>query len=163
MDGNTARYAGPMIELVPREEILDLRSAVLRPGRPRHTAEFPADRAPGTFHVAERAPDGTVIGCGTFMPEPIDGEILDGDPGDAVWRLRGMATAPEHQGEGVGSRVLAAGIAEVAARGGRLLWCNGRVSAAGFYQRHGFTIHGDAFDIPPIGPHFVLTLEIARG
>jgi GNAT superfamily N-acetyltransferase len=152
-----------VIELVSREEIIDLRWSVLRSGRPRHTAELPEDGAPGTFHLAERAPDGTVIGCGSFMPEPLDGAQIDGEPADAVWRLRGMATAPEHQGKGVGSRVLAAGIAEVAARGGRLLWCNGRVSAAGFYQRHGFTIRGDAFDIPPIGPHYVLTREIIRG
>jgi GNAT superfamily N-acetyltransferase len=136
-----------MIECVPREEIFDLRWSVLRAGLPREAAEYPEDAYPQTFHLAARDPDGSVTCCGTFFPDPFDGA--------PAWRLRGMATWPERRGAGVGGRLLEAGVAEVAARGGRLLWCNGRVGAAGFYQRHGFDIRGDVFDLPPIGPHYV--------
>ena len=141
-----------MIEPVPRDDIFDLRWSVLRPGRPRDTAEFPEDAEPGVFHLAARDPDGTVVGCGTFFPQPLDGV--------PAWRLRGMATRPDRQGAGIGGRLLDAGVAVVAERGGRLLWCNGRSSAARFYQRHGFTVRGAEFDIPPIGPHYVFTRDI---
>jgi predicted GNAT family N-acyltransferase len=139
-------YAGSVIiERAPREEIFELRWSVLRPGRPRPTAEFPQDAYPETFHLAARDPDGRVVCCGTFFPDPLDGA--------PAWRVRGMATSPERQGEGIGGRLLETGVAEVAARGGRVLWCNGRAGATTFYQRHGFEIRGDLFDIPGVGPH----------
>ena len=135
-----------VIELVTREEILPLRHAVLRPNLPIETAKYPEDAHPDIFHLADRA-DGTVISCVTFLPQPIDGK--------PAWRLRGMATADAHRGRGVGGRLLESGVAEVARRGGTVVWCNGRSAAVGFYQRHGFLIRGDEFDVPPIGPHFV--------
>ncbi len=136
-----------IVEPVPLADIFKLRWSVLRTGLPRDTAEYPEDKLPDTFHLAARDPDGTVVCCGTFFPDPFDGA--------PAWRLRGMATLPQRRGEGIGGLLVEAGVAEVARRGGPLLWCNGRVSAAGFYQRHGFRISGDVFDIPPIGPHYV--------
>ena len=35
----------------------------------------------------------------------------------------------------------------------RLFWCNARVPALRFYQRHGWRIVSDQFDIPTAGPH----------
>lgn len=140
------------IEQVPLEEIFELRWSVLRTGLPRATAQYPEDADPRVFHLAARESGGTVVCCGTFFPEP-----LDGTP---AWRLRGMATSPERRGQGIGGRLLEAGVAAVAARVGRLLWCNGRVSAADFYQRHGFVITGRAFDVPPIGPHHLFIRHI---
>jgi GNAT superfamily N-acetyltransferase len=148
----SAVYAGRVIECVSREEIFELRWSVLRPGLPRTAAQYPQDADPRTFHLAARDPDGHVVGCGTFFPDPLDGV--------PAWRLRGMATEPRRQGAGIGSRLLATGVAEVATRGGRLLWCNGRAGVAGFYQRHGFEIRGDVFDIPPIGPHYIFVRAI---
>lgn len=141
------------IERVTREEILDLRWFVLRPGRPRQTAEFPEDTHADVVHLAARDPDGAVVSCATFLPEPLDGE--------PAWRLRGMATSPAWQGKGIGGRLLESGVLAVAGRGGRLLWCNGRVSAEGFYLRHGFVARGDVFDVAPIGPHYVFTRAVA--
>jgi GNAT superfamily N-acetyltransferase len=143
-----------VIECVPREEIFELRWSVLRPGLPREAAQYAADHLPDVFHLAARDPDGTVVCCGTFFPDPLDGT--------QAWRLRGMATTPARRAQGIGGRLLDAGVAEVAARGGRLLWCNGRVGAAAFYQRHGFAIRGEAFDIPPIGPHYVFIRDVTR-
>mgnify|MGYP003407697792 CR=1 FL=1 len=146
----------PRIELVDRDVIFDLRRAVLRPGLPAQASVYPEEDHPEVFHLAARdLHAGTVIGCATFFPQ-----ALDGQPG---WRFRGMATAAEQRGRGIGSAVLARGIAEVAGRGGRLVWCNGRTNAAGFYQRHGFSKHGEEFDVPPLGPHFVFVRHIPSG
>jgi len=48
----------------------------------------------------------------------------------------------------------------IRAHGGRLLWCNARVVALGFYERLGFVTEGPEFDIHPIGPHYVMTRQL---
>ena len=42
----------------------------------------------------------------------------------------------------------------------RLLWCNARVTAADFYRKLGFEIVSDEFDIPNIGPHYLMKLDL---
>jgi predicted GNAT family N-acyltransferase len=141
-----------MIELVTREVILPLRHKVLRPNLPADSAKYAEDSHPEIFHLADRDDDGAIIACVTFLPQAIDGE--------AAWRFRGMATAAEHRNRGVGGRLLEAGIAEAARRGGKLVWCNGRSAATGFYQRHGFVIRGEEFELPPVGWHFVFVRQL---
>jgi GNAT superfamily N-acetyltransferase len=148
----TLAYRVRVVERVTRDEILPVRHSVLRPGLPVETAFYPEDDGPDVFHLAERD-GGAVIACATFFPEPLDGE--------PAWRFRGMATLPEYRSRGVGGRLLEAGVAEVARRGGTLVWCNGRSGAAAFYRRHGFGIRGDEFDLPPIGPHYRFVRALA--
>jgi len=143
----------PLIGLADRAEIFDLRRAVLRPGLPPAASVYPEEGHPETFHLAARDPHtGAVIGCATFFPQE-----LDGGP---AWRFRGMATTAERRGQGIGAAILRHGVAEVARRGGRLVWCNGRTSAGGFYERNGFARRGAEFDVPPLGPHFVFVRSI---
>lgn len=144
------------IELADRSEIFDLRRSVLRPHLPPEASVYPEEGHPDTFHLAARDPGtGAVIGCATFFPQPLDGE-----PG---WRFRGMATVTDLRGRGVGAAVLRRGIAEVARRGGRLVWCNGRTGAAGFYERNGFSRRGAEFDVPPLGPHYLFVRYLPAG
>lgn len=136
---------------VTRDEILPLRHAVLRPHLPLSAAMYPEDSNPEIFHLGMRL-EGRLIACATFFPEPLDGR--------PAWRLRGMATLPEHRNAGHGGRLLEAGAAEIASRGGTLLWCAGRKSAVPFYLRHGFVIQGEEFEVPALGPHFVLVRDL---
>ncbi|MFP8882660.1 GNAT family N-acetyltransferase [Streptomyces mangrovi] len=161
--------------LVPASEILGLRREVLRPGLPREAAVFPEDGDPAAFHIAsyEGAYEGfregdapEVLGCGTFFPEPFPGpfpEPLSGprpDSAATAYRFRGMASAPAARGRGHGAAVLRAGTAEAAARGAALLWCNGRTTARGFYERQGFRARGEEFVVEGVGPHLVFVREI---
>ncbi|AEW93907.1 MULTISPECIES: GNAT family N-acetyltransferase [Streptomycetaceae] len=146
--GPSARTA-----VVPVEEIFELRRAVLRPGRPPGSAVFAEDAEPATFHIAAYTPDGALAACVTFFPEPLPGEE------GPAYRFRGMASAPELRGHGYGAAVLRAGLAEAAARGARIVWCNGRTSARGFYEHHGFAVGGDEFMIEGVGPHFLFTIK----
>ena len=135
------------IEIRPAapQEVIDLRHAVLRAGLPRETAIFSGDDDPATRHfVATSA--GEVVGCVTLLPSTVDGQ--------PAWQLRGMAVTPRLQRGGVGAQLLAAVERFVASeQAPRLLWCNARVPASGFYQRHGWTIVSDVFEIPSAGPH----------
>jgi predicted GNAT family N-acyltransferase len=141
------------VSAVPRAVIVEESDAettyplwrdVLREGRP---VPRPADPA-GTFHLAARTGDGQVVGVVRFSPAPCPWRTAS-----SPWQLRGMATDATVRGAGVGRAMVAAGMARVAERGGDLVWCDARVTAAGFYERMGFTVVTGEFDKPGIGPH----------
>ncbi|RKN45715.1 GNAT family N-acetyltransferase [Streptomyces hoynatensis] len=144
--------------VVPLSEIYELRWAVLRPGLPRESAEFAEDGGPHTFHLAAyEGEEPAVLGCITVFPDPFPAPH---PLSAAAFRFRGMASAPEVRGRGYGAAVLAAATRESAARGARLLWCNGRTEATGFYKSQGFSVVGEEFVIEGVGPHLVFSREI---
>jgi predicted GNAT family N-acyltransferase len=129
-----------------------LRGAVLRPGRP---VEIPGDDAPTTFHLAARTAEGQVVGVVRFHPNPCPWRP------DAVsaWQLRGMATDPAVRGTGAGRALVAEGLARVVRLGADLVWCDARAAAAGFYERMGFRVVTEPYEISPIGPHLGMVIE----
>jgi predicted GNAT family N-acyltransferase len=131
-----------------------LRLDVLRPGQPPASAVYPGDDHATSVHLAAQADD-QVVGIASLYCE-----ARDGGPAPA-WRLRGMATAPSVRGTGVGAALVRACVEHVAAQGGGELWCNARVSASGFYVRHGFEVVGERFEIEGIGAHEVMRREVA--
>ena len=135
-----------MILRVEAARILPLRRAVLRPTLSVEESSYAEDDLPSTVHLASVDDAGTVVGCVTVFPSPLDGE-------PTAWRLRGMATDPSVRSTGVGASLLAEACAAVAGSGARLLWCNARETAEGFYVRYGFEPVGDLFDVPHLGPH----------
>lgn len=124
-------------------EVLDVRHAVLRAGRPRETAVFDGDTKPTTRHWVAVQTD-RVVGVATVIAHE-QPEL----PGAPRWQLRGMAVLPELQGSGIGAALVRAVEAEVDAP----LWCNARESAVPFYSKLGWRTVGEPFDIEPIGPH----------
>lgn len=133
-----------------------LRRAVLRAGREPESAVFPGDDAPGTVHLGAFSGDDLVAVLSLYD------EGSDAMPPPHAWRLRGMATRPGLRGRGIGRALLDAGLAEVAARGGRRLWCNARDGAVAFYRQAGFTVLGDAFELPGIGRHYLMCRSVER-
>jgi predicted GNAT family N-acyltransferase len=142
------------VDEVPAEVTYPLRRAVLRPGG--GNLLWAGDEDPATFHLAARAPDGTVVGVVRFSPAPCPWR---GDA-RAPWQLRGMATGAAARGTGAGRALVAEGLARVAARGGDLVWCDARVTAAGFYARTGFAVVTGEFDKPGIGAHVGMLIDV---
>jgi GNAT superfamily N-acetyltransferase len=139
------------------ETLLDLRHLVLRAGRPRETARMGGDRDAGTLHAAARQ-GGRVVGCASFMRSTVNRELAQeaGLPeGDSAWQLRGMATHPDVRGTGAGARLLDWAEARLRERepSVRVLWCNARTGAVGFYERQGWRVVSAEFDVPEVGPH----------
>lgn len=150
--------APPPVAVAPLAEIVPLRHAVLRPGRPLADAHFAEDALPGTFHLAARPartapPVGVTSVCPVPYPAPARPAPHPALVGPDAWQLRGMAVDPAARRQGVAAALCAAAIDEVAARGGRALWCNARLVAVGVYERAGFLGDGDLFEVPGIGPH----------
>lgn len=130
---------------------LDLRQRVLRPHQTPEQVRAQGDGLPG-IAVLE---DGVVVACASVRPEPMPDDPRDGD-----WRLRGMASDPAVRGKGYGAIALRAALDYARERGGRRVWCNARTGAIGFYERHGFTVVGEEFDLPDAGPHYRAYTEL---
>jgi predicted GNAT family N-acyltransferase len=141
------------VEEVPAEVTYALRGAVLRPDG--GAIVWAGDEDPRTFHLAARSADGAVVGVVRFSPAPCPWRDAR-----APWQLRGMATDPAVRGSGAGRALVVDGLARLAERGADLLWCDARVSAAGFYELMGFAVVTDEYDKPGIGPHVGMLLEV---
>lgn len=77
------------------------------------------------------------------------------------YRLRGMATDPEFQGQGAGSQLLVKGNEILSEKKVPVWWCNARISAAGYYEKAGLSQLGEPFEIEPIGMHKVMYFVLA--
>jgi ribosomal protein S18 acetylase RimI-like enzyme len=137
---------GFVIGEVSLEETRALRRAILRP---HETIESLADHEPADAFAVGAFDDDELVAVGFVAPE--------GEPG--AWRVRGMATAPEARGNGAGTAVLDALLRHAIARGATRVWCNARTPARSLYERAGFRTISEAFELPHMGPHFVMERE----
>jgi len=130
----------------PRERaaLNDLRWRLLREplGLPRGTETLAQDEDATTIHLGAFTQEGQLIGCASLIAN------------EGI-QLRAMAVDGSVQGQGVGAAILqeAGRIADTRQES---LWCQARTYAVGFYERSGWHIEGDLFDVPKIGPHYVM-------
>ena len=137
----------PEIRRATLDEILPLRSEVLRGGGALERALLPGDREGRGDHWGAWI-DGRLVAC-TSLYE------VEGADGSVTTQLRGMATAPDLRNAGIGGALLEAAIAAWEANPNRIepLWCNARIRAVPFYGRHRFAEIGEPFDVPGVGAH----------
>jgi len=128
---------------IPLARTRALRQAVLRPHET--LAELAAHEPPDAYAVGAFAGD-ELVAVGFIAP--------DGEPGG--WRIRGMATDPGARGRGAGTTILAALIDHGIEHGATRVWCNARTPARSLYERAGMRIVYAEFELPEIGPHFVM-------
>ncbi len=127
-----------------------LRRDILRAGSP--AAVFPDDHHAVHLGVYDGL---ALVGCGNVRPDPAPWE-----PAVTGWRIRGMATATSHRGQGVGTLVLEGLLAHCRSTspvpGDVVVWCNARTPAQRFYEKAGFVTRGEPWVDPEIGPHVVM-------
>jgi predicted GNAT family N-acyltransferase len=140
------------IEPCTLDDVLPLRHRVLRTGHAHALARFDGDTAPDTSHWA--AFTGPLARCClTMVRAPFEG--------DDAWQLRGMATDDGLRGAGLGQRVVAAALGALPAPPHpRRVWCNARAVAIPFYERLGWRVVSDRFEIPLAGPHVRMLFEV---
>ncbi|NOZ75382.1 MAG: GNAT family N-acetyltransferase [FCB group bacterium] len=142
-----------MVRRVNLNQVRPLRHRVLRPGRSYDTTLWDRDTDDDTAHFAAFS-DSEIVAVGTVFPEAYR-EV------EKAARLRGMATAPEYQGKGYGFCILDAIVDHAREKlKAKILWCNAREIAFGFYERYGFRLVGDPFELPLVGWHKVGVLEL---
>lgn len=142
-------------KIISSEETYPLRLEVLWPHFDKlDQCGIDIDEVEGTFHIGALK-DGEIVSIGTFLVqknEKFDAKIQ--------YRLRAMASSPKVKGQNFGKKVIGFAKEELKSRNIELLWCDARKVALGFYEKMGFTIVGDYYDVPKIGPHKLMYYNI---
>lgn len=149
---------GDRIEIrsLPVERVRPLRREVLRAGMTNQSVEFDGDDEPSTFHLAALDGDGRIVATSTWLMRDDTRR-----PGRRAYQLRGMATAIDRQGQGLGARLVNAGLDELAIRDVEIVWANARDSALDFYRGLGFSVVSEGFVETVTGlPHHVVSREV---
>ncbi len=143
-----------MIRFIEVETLLPVRNEVLREGRLKpEECLFPTDKITGAFHLGYCIDD--ELACVvSFHPQSY------GDFAGIGYQLRGMATIEKYRGQGIGNQLVNFAIVYLLGQGANYVWCNARKKAVRFYQGIGFEIVSDEFDVPGIGPHYVMYVKV---
>lgn len=137
-----------MIRFIRPEQTLPLRSLVLRNGLPEEQCLFEHDLLATTFHLGYFDDNNQLVCILTCMKED------HGKLPKPAYRLRGMATHPDHRRKGYAAELLNAAIDHLKKQLDiDYLWFNARTVAFPFYESQAFEYMSDEFDIPGIGPH----------
>jgi GNAT superfamily N-acetyltransferase len=144
-------------QILTAEDCVELRSKILRPGQPIELCKYPEDTLTTTIHLGIY--EGSQLICtGTLLQKncSLFPEIT------TAYQLRGMATDHDFQGQGLGRELLEKAEVVLKTKNCPLFWFNARVSAFGFYQKCGFELKGDFFDIPRVGPHKIMFKRLSE-
>ncbi|WP_316736105.1 GNAT family N-acetyltransferase [Pedobacter aquatilis] len=142
-----------MVKFISAKEVLPLRSMMLRNGKSFEHCIFEGDEAYDTFHLGYELA-GEILSIATFMRN----DFFEGE-GEG-YQLRGMATHTEQGGKGYGKALIDFAIEYLKEYNTNYLWCNARSTAAPFYKKIGFTTESPEFDIPGIGFHYEMKLNL---
>jgi len=127
---------------------------MLRPNGTLEDCIFQGDNDELTFHLGAFVEKKLVSVASFYFERNIK------FPNPYQYRLRGMATLPEYQGQGLSSALLRTAFPVIKQNQCTLLWCNAREKATGFYAKVGFIQDGDFFNIPNIGKHILMSIKI---
>lgn len=143
-----------MIKFITATDVLHLRNEVLREGRlTLNECRFPNDDAPETFHLGYF--EGEELACiASFHPMGYK------DFAGKAYQLRGMATAENYRGKGMGNQLVNFALVYMRGQQVNYCWCNARKVAVKFYKGLGFEIVSDEFEVPGIGPHYAMYVKI---
>lgn len=98
----------------------------------------------GYMHNMEMDEDNNGYHFGAFLDNVLVGVVSLFNKGDD-WQFRKLAVSDKVQMQGIGTQLLNYVIAFVEQEEGTRLWCNARLSATGFYVKHGFSQTGEVF------------------
>lgn len=143
-----------MVKFITNDDVLPIRNEVLREGRlTLDECRWPGDDDSESFHLGYFADEQLVCIASFHKTGYKDFQGIG-------YQLRGMATLAAYQGKGIGNQLVNFAITYMRGQRVNYVWCNARKKAANFYSSLGFEIVSDEFDIPGIGPHYVMYLKI---
>ncbi|WP_119010271.1 GNAT family N-acetyltransferase [Vibrio superstes] len=134
------------IRLISPKATLPIRHRVLWPSKPIEFCQVKEDNLGIHFGVFEN--DILLCVASVFIT-------------DAEARLRKFATLHEHQGRGIGTRMIDHIIESLKQEGVTYFWCDARESAQEFYARFGMQKQGERF-FKSGEPYFKMSVELKR-
>ncbi len=142
------------IEEITFQETFSVRHPVLRAGKPIESCHFDGDDLASTKHFGIFI-DNTLVGVTSLFMQHhsfFNHEIQ--------MQMRGMAVLNSHQKQGFGEKLLASCENYLRNEKISLLWFNARAKAVPFYEKLGYQIMGNSFEIGDIGTHFVMYKQL---
>ena len=141
-----------MIEIkkINSTQTIIVRHPVLRYGKPIESCHFEGDDLPTTSHFGLYFEKQLVAIISSFK---VQNKLFSEEN---QYQIRGMAVLDEFQKKGFGEALLNYCENEIKLKKGNLIWFNARKTAVGFYKKSGYKILGDRFEIPDVGPHYIL-------
>ena len=136
-------------------QAVPIRGAILRPSQPEHKSVYPLDEDENALHLGAMK-NGELVGIASIYKE----DATRKDLSDA-WRLRGMATIESVRGEGHGRQLVEMMMQYIAYNGGGNLWFNARPNVQGFYEKLGFQLEGEPYDVGQDGTRILMWQQIA--
>jgi predicted GNAT family N-acyltransferase len=144
-----------MVKFIPVELTLGLRSKILRNGLALEECNFPTDKVEGAFHLAFYEAN-EIATIASFFPNSYQ------DKKELGYQLRGMATDYPFLGKGFAKQLVAYAVEYIKKTNAQYIWCNARTSAIEFYQKLGFELISEEFEIPGVGPHYEMILNLKK-
>ena len=141
------------VKKISAEETYPIRKEILRKNIDL-PYKFNGDLDEKTFHLGAFLGE-ELVGIASFMQTDVS--VFN----ERAYQLRGMATIEKVRGEGLGSLIIDEASRILVKEEISLIWCNAREVAVKFYERNGFSISGDCFDIAKVGPHYKMIKKLS--
>lgn len=145
-----------MIRKITAIETFPVRHPVLRAGKPIESCHFDGDDLETTHHFGYYD-DGILVGIITLKKENDSDFSVENQ-----YRIRGMAVLETHRKKDFGKQLVAHSEAFVIKNNTNLIWFNARIIAVGFYEKLGYSIIGEAFEMTDIGTHYKMFKTFER-
>lgn len=139
-----------LIKEIPALETFSVRHPVLRPRKNIETCHFDGDNLESTRHFGLFI-DAELAGVASLFKSNSD--LFQEKE---QFQLRGMAVLEKFQKKGIGETLVKYAEENAKSRSGKLIWFNAREVAVRFYEKMGYQIIGEPFEIGDIGEHFVM-------
>ena len=138
---------------ISSNDTISIRHQVLRQGKPIETCHFDGDNLESTIHFGFFV-NKILIGVISCFK---NNSIFDSEN---QYQFRGMAVLESFQNQGIGKKLVIYSENYLATKNTNLIWFNARFVAISFYQKLGYLIDGDGFEIGDIGEHFLMFKQL---
>jgi GNAT superfamily N-acetyltransferase len=138
------------IKKIDAKTTFAVRHPVLRAGKPLESCMFEGDTLDSTIHFGYYIDDVLVGVASVFKKSHPNFKT------EKQYQLRGMAVLENYQKKGIGEALVKTAEAYVKSENLNFIWFNARAIAVPFYKKLGYHIQGQEFDIPNIGPHYLM-------
>jgi len=139
-----------MIKEIQASETYWVRQEVLRKGKPIETCYFEGDDAVTTTHFGIEL-NKKIIGIVSVYQ--VNSKLFFDEH---QFQIRGMAVLEAHQQKGYGALLIERAEKYCFDLKASVIWFNAREKAVPFYEKSGYQIIGNSFEIPEVGTHFVM-------
>jgi GNAT superfamily N-acetyltransferase len=130
-------------------DTFSIRHPVLRSGKPIESCHFDGDDLETTKHFGLFHENNLVGVISIFqVRNPLFVE-------ESQFQIRGMAVLEHHQKKGFGEALVRHAEDYTKGQNGTMIWFNARIVAVGFYEKLGYQIIGESFNIGDVGEHYI--------